>query len=240
MCTAVAWPTEDGYLFGFNRDELVSRPDALPPARHGDFLAPIDPEGGGTWLATNHHGLTLAALNVYEAGTRSPQLPIRSRGLLVTDLADAATLDALADRVRAHPHLLHTRPFHLLAVTADRTALDARWDGENLTLTPADLPLLRLSAAFDRAAVEKARKQEFRFLVDELSRTVHSRETLRVWFASHALNGASRGVCMHREPLAATVSHTQVSVTQTEIAMYYVAGPPCQPGAVTVVTLGRS
>ena len=88
MCTAVVWPVLDGYVFAFNRDELLSRPPALPPHQRGVFLAPIDPEGGGTWLATNVFGLTLAALNVYEAATCEPEPPVRSRGLLVTDLAD--------------------------------------------------------------------------------------------------------------------------------------------------------
>ena len=29
--------------------------------------------GGGSWLATNVHGLTLAALNIYEAARHEPQ-----------------------------------------------------------------------------------------------------------------------------------------------------------------------
>ena len=240
MCTAVVCSTAAGYVFAFNRDELLSRPPALPPSRHGDFVAPIDPEGGGTWIASNRHGLTLAALNVYEAGKRDPLEPVRSRGLLITDLAEVTTLAALATRVRDHAHLAHTRPFHLLAVAADQSALDARWDGEDLALTPATLPLLRISAAFDQAAVITARNQEFDLLKDELATSVHIQETLRTWFSSHAHNGASRGVCMHREPFAATVSHTQVAVGARETAMHYVAGPPCQDGPVLDVVLWRS
>ena len=240
MCTAVVWPIANGYFFAFNRDELLSRPTALLPSRHGDFLAPIDPEGGGTWIASNIHGLTLAALNVYEAGERQPDEPVRSRGLLVTDLADAATLAELSQRVSAFAPLTHTRPFHLLAVAADQTALDARWNGAHLTLTPATLPLLRISAAFDQAAVATARHLEFQSLQADLATSVHMPETLRVWFASHALNGASRGVCMHREPFAATVSHTLVAVEPRETAMRYVAGPPCQDVPVHEATLRRS
>lgn len=227
----MAWPLDDGYLIAFNRDELVSRTPAVPPEVRAGWLAPTDPEGGGTWLATNQSGLTLAALNVYEVQDWQPQEPIRSRGLLITDLAESPTLADLADRVRHHPHLLHTRPFHLLAIAPDHTALDVRWDGDSVRATPATLPLLRVSAAFDAPAVRSAREAEFHSLIDGLKTSVHRQETLRSWFASHALNGAPRGVCMHREPLAATVSHTQVEVNATESAMWYVAGPPCQDGA---------
>jgi hypothetical protein len=240
MCTAVVWPVAGGYFFAFNRDELLSRPKARPPQRHGDFLAPIDPEGGGTWIATNIHGLTLAALNVYEAAERQPLEPVRSRGLLVTDLADAASLDELGQRVRAFPHLAHTRPFHLLAVAADQSALDARWNGADLTLTPATLPLLRISAAFDQAAVAIARNMEFQILQADLATSVHTQATLRTWFASHALNGASRGVCMHREPFAATVSHTLVEVAPRQTTLHYLAGPPCQDVPAFDVVLPRS
>ena len=228
MCTAVVWPVLDGYVFAFNRDELLSRPPALPPHQRGVFLAPIDPEGGGTWLATNVFGLTLAALNVYEAATCEPEPPVRSRGLLVTDLADAATLAEFATRIQAHPHLRHTRPFHLLAVAPEQPVLDAHWDGQTLTLTQADLPVLRVSAAIDAPAVIAARTVEFQKLQADLRTSTAIGETLRTWIGSHALNGAPRGTCMHREPFAATVSHTQVFVRPLATAMWYLAGAPCQ------------
>ncbi len=240
MCTAVAWPLPDGYVLAFNRDELLSRPAALPPARFGPYLAPIDPEGGGTWLATNTSGLTLVALNVYEAAQRAPVPPIRSRGLLVTDLADARSLPELAARVRAHPDLPHTRPFHLLAIGTQREALDARWDGETLAVTPATLPLLRVSAAFEPVAVRAARELEFQSLQADLRDTPDVAQTLRTWFASHALNGAPRGTCMHREPFAATVSHTQVHARAAATAVRYVAGAPCQEVPVFSCEIARS
>ncbi len=238
MCTAVAWPLADGYLLAFNRDELVDRPPALTPSVQGHFLAPIDPEGGGTWLATNVFGLTLAAMNLYEA-LWEPQAPVRSRGLLVTDLADASTLDEVAIRVRQHPHLMHTRPFHLLVIAPDCRALDVRWTGESLDLTPATLPLLRVSAAFDAPAVRAAREIEFTTLSETLQNSVHRSQILREWFASHDLNGAPRGVCMHREPIAATISHTQVEVGPHASAMWYVAGAPCRDVPEFRASIGR-
>lgn len=240
MCTAVVWPLANGYLLAFNRDELLSRPEAVPPVQQGCFLAPIDPEGGGTWLATNASGLTIAALNVYEDAVREPDPPIRSRGLLVTDLADATTLADFASRIQNHAQLRHTRPFRLLAVSPDQIALDAHWDGAILTLTRSTLPLLRVSAALDASAVRAARQAEFLRLEADLATTDDLRGTLRIWCASHALNGASRGVCMHREPWAATVSHTQVRMAPDVAEMWYVAGPPCQDVPASAAQLTRS
>lgn len=240
MCTAVGWPTPEGYLLAFNRDELLSRAPALPPEARGGWLAPIDPEGGGTWLAVNTAGLTLAALNVYTAAAQAPLPPIRSRGLLITDLIAAADLRAVATNLRNHPALAHTRPFHILALALPGTALDCVWDGARLQLTPAKLPLLRVSAALDPAAVQRARNLEFTRLSKELKTTVPSEVILRRWFASHTGNGAPRGVCMHREPLAATVSHSLVTVTARTVRFDYLAGPACQNGLQTAVTLARA
>ena len=49
-----------------NRDELLSRSPALPPSNFqtGGLLAiyPFE-KSGGTWIACNQHGVTLALLN---------------------------------------------------------------------------------------------------------------------------------------------------------------------------------
>jgi hypothetical protein len=69
MCT-VTW-TRDGkeYELFMNRDELHSRGSASPPEvrrRKGvKVIAPIDADGGGTWIAANEWGLTICLLNHY-------------------------------------------------------------------------------------------------------------------------------------------------------------------------------
>jgi hypothetical protein len=64
----VSWVYEhDGYHLLCNRDEKKSRASGLGPrvqARHGvQFIAPIDPESGGTWIAVNEFGLSTCLLN---------------------------------------------------------------------------------------------------------------------------------------------------------------------------------
>src|SRR5437762_13943150 len=68
VCTVSIISPGDGVLrLACNRDELWSRPDALPPRlmHFGQRQAalPIDPQSGGTWMAVNDAGLTCAILN---------------------------------------------------------------------------------------------------------------------------------------------------------------------------------
>ena len=67
MCT-LTWRTAGGgYEVFFNRDERRTRPPARPPAVHRaagvSYVSPIDAEAGGTWLAVNELGTTLALEN---------------------------------------------------------------------------------------------------------------------------------------------------------------------------------
>src|SRR4051812_27482947 len=62
MCTLSFIPHDNGYVVGMNRDEQHTRPHALPPSPHGDAIYPHEPVTGGTWLAINSSGLTLALL----------------------------------------------------------------------------------------------------------------------------------------------------------------------------------
>ncbi|MEM6455145.1 MAG: NRDE family protein, partial [Acidobacteriota bacterium] len=97
MCTATWRAADGGYRLLFNRDERRTRGRAHPPARHRaardgtPYLAPTDPDGGGTWLLANAFGVTICLLNGYRLDHDAGPAPAggwRSRGLLVSDLAD--------------------------------------------------------------------------------------------------------------------------------------------------------
>src|SRR5206468_4695564 len=75
-----------------NRDELFARP-ARPP----EVLAPgvaggVDALSGGTWLAVTRAGRFAAVTNQRALDTPPPGL--RSRGLIVRELASASDADA--------------------------------------------------------------------------------------------------------------------------------------------------
>src|SRR5215470_16366131 len=89
MCTLSIIPAEQGYLAGMNRDELLTRSPALPPAtrhRNGmDALYPVEPSGG-TWIACNCRGNLLALLNWNEVDLRALGAKSRTRGCVIPEL----------------------------------------------------------------------------------------------------------------------------------------------------------
>src|SRR6266567_137587 len=116
MCTLTFVPTEDGYLAGMNRDELFSRPRALPPKIFVkgamEMVYPREPSGG-TWIACNSQGNLLALLNwngneSYNLGEKR-----KTRGLVIPELAGESDLRATDSNFR-RMNLHGVFPFRLV------------------------------------------------------------------------------------------------------------------------------
>jgi len=69
MCTVTWLQRHEGYEVFCNRDELKTRKPALPPrlaeCNGVRYLAPIDNDGGGSWLGVNEFGVSLCLVNYY-------------------------------------------------------------------------------------------------------------------------------------------------------------------------------
>ncbi len=164
MCT-VSWtfkPEGIGYDLWFNRDESRKRSRALPPATHHSkgrtsFIAPIDPDGGGTWLATDQHGTTTAVLNYYDAAPSSPHPNPKSRGKLVTALASGSL--ALSEISPTE-----YRPFHLLQITRSQQATLLTWSGTQLQ--GKELPQLLSTSSYKTAEIIAFRETAFSRIKD--------------------------------------------------------------------------
>ena len=101
MCTVSWCQRSAGYTLFFNRDESKDRSEGLPPRSHNEgsetYVCTRDPDGGGTWLLANSHGLTLGLLNYYGARRRyRPKAPL-SRGRLPLDCRTFHDLDEVED-----------------------------------------------------------------------------------------------------------------------------------------------
>lgn len=100
MCSVIwQWNSHDLEVI-FNRDEQKARAAAIAPSclqlENTTVLMPLDPVGGGSWIATNEYGLTVALLNNY-AVAPNPDKNYTSRGQLVRKLSAYTTrLDAEA------------------------------------------------------------------------------------------------------------------------------------------------
>ena len=163
---------ETGREVYFNRDELKTRSRALPPrlrktASGVRYLAPEDPDGGGTWLAVNEKGLTLALLNRWhEQGERLDSQ--RSRGGLIPSLIDCGT--AAEARFSLEGMSLDCfRPFTLVLLGEEDVVM--AWDGASLLEEPGECPLTSSSFRFEE--VRRARKEAYAGAADDLA-TFHA------------------------------------------------------------------
>lgn len=112
-----------GYRLVTNRDEQRSRAPAIEPVWHEvgsggartRVIAPRDPVGGGTWVATTEQGLTLCLLNGNLEP--APELPrvLRSRGELIPALVGLGGVRRVAEAL-AEMDLASFAPFRLVGV----------------------------------------------------------------------------------------------------------------------------
>jgi hypothetical protein len=233
-----------GYEFRFNRDELRSRGEALGPRRHdatgraGDtvsFLAPVDTDAGGTWIAVNEFGLTVALLNGFRACDHEPR-DFTSRGLLVTQLATSTSAADVETALRADD-LVRYRSFRLVVLATGPPVFLAEWDGRHLTVEPnVERRLPIVSSSFDETDVGRARRAAFERIVGDPAAADSA--ALDTYHKSHDPEPSAYSVCMHR-PEACTRSLTLVRVTVNEVAIVYTPGPPGETDRTLELRLPR-
>lgn len=223
MCTVTWWKKPTAYELFFNRDELKTRQEALPPEMFEEngvrFIAPVDGDFGGTWIFVNQYGLTVGLLNHYPACVAQKKDGLfTSRGLLVRSLADCPGLEALAERL-VELDLKCYRPFHLVALQLGREARMWTWDGQQLDCDcEVDAALPVTTSSYASADVVAERKNEFRSRLD--TGETFSPQFLENFHKAHAPERGAFSVCMERED-AETVSLSRVRVEPEKIMFTY-------------------
>jgi hypothetical protein len=208
-----------------NRDEKLTRKSALEPRlaiRNGTrFLAPVDGDFGGTWIATNEFGVSVCLLNganLTDAEIHAPA-PRRSRGLLPLDLIPEPSVPVICDRLRA-TDLSAYAAFTLAALEPGHPVAVLEWDGSKKTLLFEEADRFMLtSSSFDSEEVRRRRREEY-------SR-VHSGDELFALHRSHTPARNAYSTCMHR-PDAQTVSFSWIRVSKLVATFYYTPAAPCQ------------
>jgi transport and Golgi organization protein 2 len=228
MCTLSWQYSPAGLDLFFNRDESLQRPEAGPPVvecRDGvSTVMPIDPLGGGTWIAANSQGLIIALLNNYRYPSRVSAGQSTSRGLLVRRLSSARNVA----EVRAFlwgEILSRYPPFILLAFNSQPCGpFKWEWTGETLketrdlaemtisssSLMPYFVPALRRYLV--RQALKRCEPGQAVGRLMDLHRNKHG------WPDSVAIAMKRKG--------RATVSMSHIRVTDTDVTFRYWPGFP--------------
>ncbi len=223
MCT-LTWRAvrEGGYDLFFNRDELNTRGEELPPRRETrdgvNLAAPRDSDRGGTWLMVNAHGLTVALLNDYAVQWRPPVGSAVSRGALGLACASAATV-AAAVRVIEAAELARTGAFTIIVLGADGGGRRLHWDGVILTdVAVGDGSGFETSSSFETQVVCASRRGEFEALL--AGRAQAEGDELAAFHGRHDPANGAASVLMRRSD-ARTRSVTRVSVRADRVIMDY-------------------
>jgi hypothetical protein len=207
-----------------NRDELLTRSEALPPriVRCGDQLAvmPIDPASGGTWIAVNDAGVAFTLLNVNPAERPPPPCDSVSRGLVIPSILHHASASEVQDTLDAHRH----EPFRLIVVD-DCALLECVWDGERLRTNLRERdgrPEMFTSSGLGDRLVTGPRSRLFESFRRDGDFTAARQEQ----FHRHRwADAAHLSVCMSRRE-ARTVSYATIEVTPQHVVLSYLAGGP--------------
>jgi hypothetical protein len=234
MCTlSIIFARDNVLRVAMNRDELDSRPPALPPrvVQCGTTRAimPIDPQSRGTWIAVNDFGVVLAVLN-RNASSRSPGTPTSpspgtpkegpgeglSRGTIIPKLLQAdCAHDALT---RARELSLHRyNPFRL--ILADRGSVASMTcDGSRPVIEDHPYqPLLFTSSGLGDHFVEQPR----RALFDQLMFAIDFPRAAQDTFHYHRFTDRPHLSVNMIRPGARTVSRTVIEVGDKQVVMSY-------------------
>ena len=227
MSVVTLLPITHGFLLTTNRDEHISRPDAIPPQTYtvnGHAIAfPKDAQGGGTWIAAS--GMQVVCLLNGAFPQDRPRLsnkPKKSRGLVVMDVfnyTDPYQFVAQYDFTSVEPFTM------LIIKTSDlqSSLTELRWNGQQIWLRPLDThkPHIWSSFTIYDAGTIALRKIWFtQFLLDN-----HSHYTSDDLFKFHQTAGngdKARDYVMDRpQDGVRTISITQVAYTKQAGTMRY-------------------
>ena len=253
MCTLSWIRDNESYQVFFNRDEQRSRSQAQPPqcVDHSGVpvLLPLDPDGGGSWISVNGHGLSLCLLNYYQGTIPHSGKKLISRGKLLRSLAHTGNIESLNELILT-TDLTHYAPFTLVAfqIKPDQRLPQEKifqWDGAEIHRSQPENMITSSSVKFDE--VSKQRQQFYAQNVSsspcsehEIKHKIKNSTDKHISFhASHGTEKNHRSVCMHRED-ARTVSFSHILVTKSHVEFRYHDGSPCESsGANTTISQHR-
>jgi hypothetical protein len=227
MCTVTFIARKNGYALGMNRDEKLSRVQALPPATHvlngRKAIFPTEPSGG-TWIGVNDASVTFALINWYSIQARVAHNVV-SRGEVARSALAFADIRNLDDHLAGYP-LKSTNPFRLIGIFPTLQAVvEWRWNLSSLErITHAWETNIWISSGFDERGAQSTRGQTF---LKALKTTETDVTWLRKLHSSHAPSSGPYSICMHRHD-AASVSYTEIAVDETSSRLAYVGSSPCR------------
>jgi len=239
MCS-FNWQKIDGNIVAlFNRDESVIREKAETPCifndGKGQFIMAKDPQGQGSWISCNEFGLAFFLLNNYQGKLKANIAKLRSRGLLIRDLASCKTEQEAFDHIK-QLDLTQYQAFNLVMLT-NSSQLMWLYDGATSQLIAEPAQQSIFSSGHKQAKdIIKQREQymqQFESLTESQLESIHRshepmlKSLINVKKIGSEAGDLSYAFCMHRED-ACSQSMTKVVLREKDVRLDYWQGQPCQ------------
>lgn len=243
MCS-FSWRDFGDYIaVAFNRDETIKRAKAIPPKHFKvegmQYIMPIDPDAGGSWICVNQAGLVFALLNNYQGRTKAKNESLISRGEIVKSLALCNNFEH-AQRIMKKLDLNKFQPFSLLLVSFKQKCM-WEYDGTSTVMTVTDLPQHYFSSAHpeaERVLIERREVAE--------NWPIHSDEDLLQLHRSHLpsrvqseLDDRRFSICMHHTK-GHTQSLTYIKLQKSSAEVKYWNGQPCETNQYSLTHISIS
>ena len=221
MCTVTFVPLEEGaYFLTSNRDEHISRPRATLPVKikHDGYelIFPKDPQGGGTWIASDDRGNTVCLLNGADK-PHTPKYPYRhSRGLVVLDYFSYSDFHHFKN---SYP-LDNIEPFTLVIVSPDQL-IEFKWDGQNKTHRNLPRVKAKIWSSVTLYSIDIIKQREIWF---QNWLSLHQKPGIPDLIHFHKFTGTGdkrHDVLMEREGGLRTVSITSIHFAESIATIYY-------------------
>ena len=128
MCTVSYIVNKDSFIITSNRDEHIGRPLAFMPKEETvngmKLIYPKDPKAGGSWFAVNENHVVTVLLNGAFKRHQSGGKYLRSRGLVLLDVAGSKDPWQTLQRIK----LDRIEPFTIVLLQ-EFELFEFRWDG---------------------------------------------------------------------------------------------------------------
>jgi hypothetical protein len=242
MCTLSVRTRDDSYLLAMNRDERIARGAGEVPEVHQlDGTTAIYPSdgAGGTWIAANQCGITLALLNWNDIVQRPlDSSKIRSRGQIIPALGSSSRMSELQAAL-GRLDLKRTPPFRLVGVfLSEKEIGEWRWDSLRLSFDAQGWRSRHwFSSSLSDGDAESLRGTACRNAEHESD--AGSVPWLRRLHASHAGGPGPFSLCVHREDVK-TLTYSEVMVKSRAMQMGHFRGSPCAMGQIHPIEIERA
>jgi len=229
MCTLTWVKDASSYEVFFNRDELLTRSEEIPPSLHlkdkVQFLAPVDPQGQGTWVGVNDRGITLCLANMYPSQRKEGKL-YKSRGQLLWSLLSLESLNQVMDQIKKHDFKDYLG-FRILGFSLQEKTCMAQYHEDQLKInTDADDCYPVSSSSYQSKEVQEGRIKYFEETVGRSHKI--TADKLDQYQQSTYPQLSAYSVCMKRDN-ACTKSYSRIHVDKKNITFTYQPYPWKEP-----------